>query len=249
MSWRTLHPRSRPAATRSSRAPQLWPRRLPRGPCPTQGPSCSSRERELSRIGCPGPKAREFAIETEKQKQKKPKKRNQDSPTPRVGRGDGTSCSPTDEPSFPTLCRDAPEPRSSLLACQPRAPGYQRKRRAARQERWLAAAPLRLGRHVRASQSRLQVGIHHGLAVWRLYVVGGFLELQQHGHLQGEERGTKPEEDDSSRMPWGTQGHLALPYKPAMLRSSLEGKVKPRDAAKSLPVSRIWPWAQLRCSG
>lgn len=34
-----------------------------------------------------------------------------------------------------------------------------------------------------ASQSRLQVGIHHGLSVWRLDVVGCFLELQQHGHL------------------------------------------------------------------
>lgn len=67
-SCRPSRPRSRPAATCSSRDPQLRHRWLPRGPCPAQGPSCSSRERGLSRISCPGPRAREFAIETEKTK-------------------------------------------------------------------------------------------------------------------------------------------------------------------------------------
>lgn len=88
--------------------PQLWPRWLLRGPCPTQGPSCSSREWGLSLSSRLGPKAQEFVTETEKTK-----KRNQDSPTPRVGRGDGNSCSFTDEPSSPRLRQDTPEPCSS----------------------------------------------------------------------------------------------------------------------------------------
>lgn len=47
----------------------------------------------------------------DRKKKKKPKKRNQDSPTPRVRRGDGTSRSPTDGPSFPMLHWDVPEPQ------------------------------------------------------------------------------------------------------------------------------------------
>lgn len=114
--------------------PQLRPRWLPRGPCPTQGPSCSTREQGLGLSSRPGPKAQEFVIKTEKTK-----KRNQDSPTPRVGRGDSNSCSFTDELSFPRLHQDTSEPRSSPLlssplARQPHAPGCQRKRRAAQQQ-------------------------------------------------------------------------------------------------------------------
>lgn len=105
---------------------------------------------------------------------------------PRMGRA---------SPRSTGMCRS---PGSSPLTRQPCTPGRQRKRRAAWRERCLAAAPLRLGRHVRASQSRLQVGIHHGLAVRRLNVVGGFLELQQHGHLWGKEHGTKPKGDERS---------------------------------------------------
>lgn len=33
-----------------------------------------------------------------------------------------------------------------------------------------------------ASQRRLEAGIHGAIPLWRLYVVGRFLELQQHGH-------------------------------------------------------------------
>lgn len=155
--------------------PQLWPRWLPWGPCPTQGPSCSSREWGLSLSSRLGPKAQEFVIETEKTK-----KRNQDSPTPRVGRGDGNSCSFTDEPSFPRLHQS---PALLLSACSPAPRSWMPKEK----ESSPAAAPLHLGWHFWASQSRLQVGVHHGLTVWRLNVVGSFLELEQHGHLWGQE--------------------------------------------------------------
>lgn len=206
-------------------------------PAPRRGLPAARRSGGLVPAGQPGPEARAFATD------RKTKKRNQDPPTPGLGRGKGTSRSPAGEPSFPTLRKGHAEPQSSPLARQPqpRAPGYQRRRRAARR---LAAAPLRLGRHVRASQSRLQVGIHHGLAVRRLDVVGGFLELQQHGHLRGEARGTQPDGDR------GSSARATQPSLPSQtdhsLRNSPREERNAQGCCKSFPVTRIWTRGMLK---
>lgn len=184
-------------ATRSS-SPlplQLWPRGLPRGPCPTQGPSCSSLERGL---GCSGPQNPRVC-----NRDRKTKKRNQDSPTPKEAGGEnGASHSPTTELSFPTLRRAAqsPTPHRSLASPSP-ALQATRGGGGGGGEGQPDGHPLHLGRHVGASQSRLQVGIHHGLTVRRLDVVGGFLELQQHGHLRGAVHGTQPRSPRPPKLP------------------------------------------------
>lgn len=159
---------------------------------------------------------------------RKTKKRNQDSPTPKEGWGSGASHSPTAELSFPTLHRAAQgsAPHRSLASPSPALQATGGGRGGGGQP---GGRPLHLGRHVRASQSRLQVGIHHGFTVWRLDVVGSFLELQQHGHLWGAARGTQP-------------GILALPKSPPRKRGTSESKAKPGRAANPSPPHLVsWP--------
>lgn len=108
----------------------------------------------------------------------------------------------------PGSTRTCQSPALLLSACSPAPRSWAPKEK----ESSPAAAPLHLGWHIWASQSRLQVGVHHGLTVWRLNVVGSFLELQQHGHLWGQEHGR------SRRGTGGPQvtgeALLALPNQP-----------------------------------
>lgn len=116
-SWRPSRPHSHPAATRSSCGPQLWPRWLPRGPCPTQRPSCGSREPGLSHISHPGPKAREFAIETEKKKKTQEEKPGFSYPQGQEGRWHLTLSHRWAElPHAPLGCAGAPVPLRSLAS-------------------------------------------------------------------------------------------------------------------------------------
>lgn len=145
------------------------------------------------------PKTREFAIETEKPRRET---RILQPPKRRGGGGNGASHSPTTELSFPTLRRAAqsPTPHRSLASPSP-ALQATRGGGGGGGEGQPDGHPLHLGRHVGASQSRLQVGIHHGLTVRRLDVVGGFLELQQHGHLRGAVHGTQPRSPRPPKLP------------------------------------------------
>lgn len=104
-----LVPMCSPCSPSSSCAPSCGPGGSHGVPAPRRGLPAAPGSRAQPQ-GCLGPKAQEFAIETEKTK-----KRNQDSPTPRAGRGDSNSTSFMDEPSFPRLHQDTPEPCSSPL--------------------------------------------------------------------------------------------------------------------------------------
>lgn len=157
--------------------PQLWPRWLPWGPCPTQGPSCSSREWGLSLSSRLGPKAQEFVIKTEKTIRE-----TRILLPPGLGGEMATRALSQMSRVSPASTRTCQSPALLLSACSPAPRSWMPKEKESS-----PAAPIHLGWHFRASQSRLQVGVHHGLTVWRLNVVGGFLELEQHGHLWGQE--------------------------------------------------------------
>lgn len=171
----------------------------------------------------PGPRSPRVLQETEK-----PRRETRISPTPPAwGGGTAPRALPRGEPNFPHAPRRtrgaAPSPLRSLASP---SPALQATRGEGEQPRRLAAAPLRLGRHVRASQSRLQVGIHHGLTVRGLDVVGGFLELQQHGHLRGEARGTQPN-GDRGGLGKEHPALLALPNRPHPKKLAQRGEECP----------------------
>lgn len=118
-------------------APQLRPRWLPRGPCPTQGPSCGSAERGLGPSAhSPAPEAREFCKRQKNQEEKPgfllPPRRGEGerhlalcrgvsraSPTLREGRAE--------QPQVLSARSPAPAPRSRLPEEKESSPGGWRR--------------------------------------------------------------------------------------------------------------------------
>lgn len=187
--------------------------------CPVAA-RCPAPQLQLPRGACPtrSPPRGSQPQSREQARDRTNPMRNQAPPAPGSGAG----------------MRLAPSGPSSPVH-QPRAPAHQREGRAARRERGPARPGLTesaAGRGPpwsRGLETRCSWRLPGASAAW-------------------PSAGTGAPRRGGPGQPWGGRGHLAPLCKAATPRCAFRGDAKAGDAAKPLPDTRIWPWAQPGCS-